>query len=62
MVEEAGAEHFAHLFTQALVALDEIVGCDGFEVGEIDGYLRTQGDDLRIELRTNSSRWIRPST
>ena len=51
MVEEARAEHFAQLFTQALVALDEIVGCDGFEVGGIDGCLQTQGDDLRIELR-----------
>ena len=59
---EGRERNILHLFTQALVALDEIVGCDGFEVGEIDGCLRTQGDDLRIELRTNSSRWIRPST
>lgn len=51
MVKDPRPEHFAHLFAQALVALDEIVGGDGLQVGEIDGCLRTQGDDLRIELR-----------
>ncbi len=51
MVENPRLEHFAHLFAQVLIALDEIVGGDGLQIGEIDRRPWAQGDDLCIDLR-----------